>query len=356
MGGIEKRNSGEHFPQGVKPNYYNDPERREVSDRNQAVFIESLEGLTHRPIGELPDVRAALNHRGGRSSAVHEILESEKAAALFHSGVEVAPKQEFAFAPRPLFRFGREDSRRQLFFGEMSGIGVASEEKPTVEVAVSTIPHAKDFIKHQQSLHEIAMYQHVASLDVPTLDVLGLIKSDAPDIYGFVITRYEPDIRTLDTLEWGDMTAKEAANALSHAVDTLALLHANYIFHGDPAFKNIAVCDANQKPTIVDLELSGSLLDEQDDVRKLSLFMKSDFSFLASSLDGNVGHLYQNEADVTSLTDRFNFMHEHVFLPYFNRLVKFGITPQDPLGLAYDNVVSRRLDEAVGDEGYWRHA
>lgn len=356
MGGIEALRSSELSSQVRDSAYYNDPERRKLDAKNQALFNGVVERLGSRHISELPDLRQAVNHDGGRSTAVIDKLDSESEGILLYPGVNLASSDaQFSFIQRPLLRIGREDSRRQIFFGELAGITDDKENKSSTEVAVSVIPSNIDFIKHEQALHEIAMYQYAASLEIPTLDIVAVIKASSPGIYGFTLTRYEPDIRTLDTLEWGDMDIDDAVDSLSYAVDTLALLHANYIFHGDTAFRNIAVCDASQQPKIIDLELSGSLREQTSNIMKLSRYMSADFSSLAASLDMNINHLYQDESGLTSPTDRFDFMYQHIFLPYYDRLIQFGVTPSDSLGLAFDNVVSRRLDEAIGGEGRWKH-
>jgi tRNA A-37 threonylcarbamoyl transferase component Bud32 len=349
MAGKEALRPAEAFPRSASSYYLPGPERREKSDRHQVLMREAVRALCPQQVGQLPCAAGEVNHRGGRSTGVHGLIEDTDRVALLSPKITLSPDWgQLDFIPRPLMRLGREDSRRQVFFGEMQGIRYPCNPEVSVEVAVSAVPAEEDYINHERSLHEIAMYQYLAKMGIPTLDVLGFVRSHEPDVYGFVITRYEPDIRTLDTLDWTMMSERDAAGALSHAVDMLALLHTNYVFHGDAEFKNIAVRDTDQHPTVVDLELSGSLSAEADDITKLFRYMSSDFSFIAASLDRSASHLYENEG-MTSPTDRFHFMYEYLFLPYFNRLVQLGVTPGDPIGLAFDAVVTRRLDMAVQD-------
>ena len=356
---MEMYKSPETHPESNPADYYRNPERLRQDDIQQAVFCDTIEQLKVSDIGLLPDFSEETDHRGGRRSAtaVRSALDATGAQAMLTPQLyDNFAERELSFAPDPLLRIGKEDSRRQIFFGEMTANSLEHGETQHTSVAVSTIPSEKDVNKHGQSLHEISMYQCAASLDIPSLEVLGVVVTDAhPDMYGFVLTKYDPDISTIDTLDWSNMSQKEVTETLAYAVDTLALLHTNYLFHGDSAFRNIAVKDSIQKPIVVDLELSGSLRQETENIMKLSRFMSADFSSLAMSLDQNISRFYQNDSGLPSSTDRFDFMHNHIFLPYQDRLIQHGVTPLDPLGLAYDNVVSRRLDEAVGDEGRWRH-
>lgn len=346
MVGREPIRSIEAAP-GYPDGYYDNPERQETDNRNQLIFSKTIERLTSKAVDLLPDLGEEVNHRGGRSVAAKNRLEKMHAIALLSQDVEIEHEKSLAFTPQPFFRLGREDSRRQVFFGEISGLRTLSSGSSNTEVAVGVIPREDDFIKHEQAIHEVAMYQHLAAMDIPTLDVIGVVKSSSPDVYGFAITHYEPTIRTLDTLNWADMSDKYIAGTLNQAVDTLALLHVNYVFHGDSEFKNIAVCDARQKPVIVDLELSGSLRDKKTDISKLSLYMSSDFSSLATSIDRSLGRLYRDEPGSASGSDRFYFLDQYIFTPYHDSLVQLGVVPGDPLWLAFDAVVRKKLDEAV---------
>jgi|AntRauTorckE6833_2_1112554.scaffolds.fasta_scaffold01909_5 hypothetical protein len=338
-----------------------DPEAQEKDIQTQQYFSQSIEALRQSDIGLMPDIGAEINHDGHTSMGIESALQKfGKLAILSDDSLEHISRKRFpdriVFNSKPLLRLGREDSRQQVFFGELQGQWFHESEVQSVDIAVKAIPR-KEADKHKV-LHEIGMYQYAKRQGIPTLEVLGAVindnqASDTP--YGYVMTRFEPDIQTLDSLNWSNLSREEAGQALEHAVDTLVVLHSNYLFHGDFEFKNIAAVEGGQSPKVVDLEFGDSMRDEVDNIMKLSIHMSNDFSSLARSLDLSIGYLYRDDTGRESPMDRYDFMFEHVFLPYHIKMQKAGVWPTGHMGKAYDNVVCRKHDEALGEQGRWRH-
>ena len=356
MAGIENKISFEFSRSEI------DPEGRERDIKNQEDFCSEVEQLRQSSIGLLPDLAGELNHHGQTTTEVEAALEKDPRQALISQRAvdylsEKSLPDRTNFTPIRMFRLGREDSRQFVFFGELQGEWFHEATTEGLNVAVKPVPH--DPYDRHKVLHEVAMYQHLAEQGIPTLEVLSVMKnndSSRKTPYGYVITTYEPDVTTLDSLDWKKMENGQIAQSLEPAIDTLALLHSHYLFHGDSEFKNIAVVESGKSPKIVDLEFGASLRDEQENVLKLSQFMNNDFSCLARSLDLTVGHYYRNENGLEQPVKRYDFLFEHVFLPYYNKMQQLGVIPTSNLGKAYENVVIRKQEEALGNEGRWRHA
>lgn len=332
-------------------------ENKKLTDeQNQETFKQSLEQLRQSHFVELPDTSQLIHHRGGSSRHVEQTLESSGGSALFTPRFiqGVSPYRypdRVDFEVRPYDRLGRDKSRHQVFFGELKGRWFHEQEVGQVSVAVKPIPNNTEERPQvrNQVLHEIGFHQYLKRYDIPSLDVLGVVltgsyEDDEP--YGFVLTRTEPDIETLNTISWGNLDREKAGQKISHAVDTLALLHSHHVFHGDSEFRNIAVADSGRSLRIIDLEYARSLRDDPGNISKLADRMDLDFSYLAKSVDEYLGYLFHDENEQKQPIETYGFLLNQVLLPYYDRLLEIGIRPGDPLAQAFDQVVMRKLTEA----------
>ncbi len=360
MAGIEAkrvRSSGESRGSG-----YITPERRESETQNERLLDELLKLARPSDIWHMPDLSSRLDMTGGITTGIDSELDSLGKTVLFSAEMlDVLSKKRFpdriSFHEQPLMRMGREDSFREVFFGQINQQWFHEATVQQLEIAVKPVP--RDKIERQKLFHEVAMCQHAASVGLPTFEILAFIKNQnaisADEPYGFIVTKYEPDVTTIDGLSWQDMTEEEAREKLEAAVETLALLHSNYLFHDDLAFRNVATTSGGLYPKIIDLERGGCLVGEKGNIMKISRFMSKDFSALAQSIDTELRDFFTNDRGLEVPTERYDFMFRNVFEPYYERMLQLGAGNEPTLLKAYENVVCRRHDEARGVQAYWRH-
>ena len=360
MAGVETKtgpSSGESAGSG-----YITPERREAENQNERLLNDLLESARQSDIGLMPNFSDRLDTVGAITAGIDVELDQFGKSILFSANMlealdEARFPDRIKFQERPLMRMGREDSFRQVFFGHIDQQWFHEATEQQTDVAIKPVP--RDELERQKLFHEIAMYQYAAEVGLPTFEVLAFAKNtnaiSADEPYGFIMTKYEPDVSTIDGLSWQDMSEAEAKEKLEPAIETLALLHSNYLFHDDVAFRNIATTGGGLYPKIIDLERGGCLTGSKDDVMKVSRFMSKDFSSLAQSIDIELREFFTDERGLEMPAERYDFYFQNIFEPYRQRLLQLGAGNEPSLLKAYENVVCRRQDEAQGEQPYWRH-
>lgn len=340
-----------------------EPEKRRMQDIvAQQEFMGFVEGLRVQHVAPLPDLSELLDHETKRTSGLDVPLDGDNDRAFLSSSFyEYVEHDKFPnrlfFRPQPLMRLGRENSYQQVFFGNLNAQWFHGAEQANVQIAVKPIPlrgnNPEDsMLGEERLLHEVAMYQYLGKLGIPTLEVLGvcLLKGSRNGLEGFAITRFDPDIVTMDNLPWGSMEPKDVNEAIGQVTDTLALLHSNLIFHGDPEFKNIAVGEASKSITVVDVERAKSGLIIPDNVKRIGLNMSMDFTDVEKSMGEFIfSKLPEGERPKDDI-ERFNILHNFVFEPYFERLVHLDSPYLDTLAKAYELMVDYKASMARGED------
>lgn len=338
--------------------------RKHIDEHNQETFREQLDLLRQGHFAELPQLSQHLDHTGKPSRDLNLLLEARGDPALFvprlfPDDTPYRYPDRLSFELQPFDRLGREKSRHQVFFGRMEGQWFHEKQAGSLDVAVKPIPN--DVKNRYKVLHEVGMHQYLAQYGLPALDIVGVIRTGAktPEVdveitdegenlppYGYVVSRTEADMETLDNLKWSGMDSEQAGHRMGPVLDTLALLHSHYIFHGDSEFRNIAVADSGRSLRVIDLEFARSYRDATENVDALAEKMNEDFSFVAKSIDEHIGYLFHDESGVKQPLDTYSFMLSQLFLPYYGRLMRIGVRPGDPLAQAYDQMVVKKLEEA----------
>lgn len=213
-----------------------------------AQFRTDLDFATLRPTVQLPELASSIRHDGeltdpdisGYRDGMYVIDESELARAGFAH-----------FVPKAGRRIGREMSHNNVLFGDLR---YETEERSTIiELAVKPCEPGKV----SQLVGEIAMSSYMRSLGIAAFEPYGLVLHGKR---GYMLTRFDGPVTTLDTLDWRGMDPEEAWAEAHLATDTLALLHGNMLFHGDADFRNIAQNEVGE-PRAVDPEYTKSARD-----------------------------------------------------------------------------------------------
>jgi hypothetical protein len=324
---------------------------------NQQIFTGFIERIRKPEALPLPDLTPYLAHEGRETTdlAVHLDGPGDRVflSDSFYRYVEhdVFPDR-LSFDAQPVLRMGREDSRRQVFFGALRAKWFNSAESEARQIAVTPFPDDEtSSITRALTFHEVAMYQHLGKLGIPTLEVLGVsvFEKAKSNIGGFVVTRLVPDLTTLDTLEWDNMAEDETEQYLGMALDTVAMLNSELAFHGDPRFKNICFGEAKNNIIVADLEFGTSALDVPENIATLCKCMAREFTLIRESVNNYIiGSLPRDQRPRDDI-ERFEFMHNRVYEPYFERLVHIGGPYIDVLTKAYDLFIRQQEASARGD-------
>jgi tRNA A-37 threonylcarbamoyl transferase component Bud32 len=307
-----------------KPN----PEKEKDIARQQefSFFVESI----RKPnVFALPDLDFEMHTDGTVSDSIEDFFNGRGNRMYIDDRLlDVNRKTDFpdrlVFRPQPLLRIGKEDSRHQPFFGKINGKWFHDAANESHQIAVKPIVSPKKSpMTKQKLLHEVAVYQHLRRIGVPTLDVLGVAVLDQPrnEVYGYAITDYDPDIVTLDSLDWKRMSKFEHFEHIENATDYISLLHSNLIFHGDCEFKNIAIGESKKSIKVVDVEWSTILTDRDVPLLKIKQNMSVDLAMVGKSIDNFVFKYWKDELDLSDDSKRFNVLHTILYEPYYEKLV-----------------------------------
>lgn len=175
----------------------------------QAQFMHYLEALPRGSAYTKPDLAPLVQHDGslpnydpdhpvlGQGLHLHpNIIGSLPNDGEVQTGL-------ITFTPEPLVEIGRtgdrlNDTYNGTFFGTLNlGTGI---EGTNIAVAVKPIR----LYGTDHTIHEAAMLEYAAWLGLPTLEVVGVSMDHEGAIpTGYVITRREPGLQTLNKLDIG---------------------------------------------------------------------------------------------------------------------------------------------------------
>jgi hypothetical protein len=331
-------------------------------------FAFALERLRSLPLREMPDLASRVDHTGN-------IIAPDPQYAL-ESGVYLRRPSPFLreagddsagagleYIAQPLAEMGRKtqigdspstnESHHGTFFGILR---TDADDWPggqeNVAVAIKPMEH-NERSPVDATLQELAMLEHVADCDLPTLEVLGLIVDNESNIpKSYIITRRNPQIRSLDTLDWSE-EAENVDQHLQTAIATLTSLHSNLIFHKDLEFKNISSLDREGSFIVYDMEWSVSLRDlidqsEVPDIERLGRAIDFDLGTVRRSMRKI---LYPNlPADGRPNTEQETFDYEltHLYEPYYLALMNTDSKYKGDLDKAYHMALARRHESIAG--------
>lgn len=328
--------------------------RAEHDSFTQAFFQEMIAGIRKHRVREMPNLSHQLDRTGRRTVNLEQFLASPEGIYLatdtFIPKTSTGLPDRVSFRPNDILRLGRENSRQQVFFGTLDYSWFATGETGSQQLAVKPILNTSSGM--DRMLHEVAMYQRIQRLGIPTIDVNGvaLLEKPVQGLSGFVVSKFNPEITTMDTFNWREMPIEQRIERLMPAIDTITTLHGNLLFHGDAEFKNIAVKTALGSVVIVDTEWGCNLEDSADDVMKVAQNMSHDLTSLSTSIDTFVlgpksERLFGPKNDI----ERFDFLHACLFTPYYDVLLHSGSPHLGILSKAFQVVMDQKARQSRGE-------
>ncbi len=200
----------------------------------------------------------SLSHQIRTDGQERMLWITDEAPAYGHEIIESS-----IFENKPNWAKGREDSVQGVFFGEL----VLGQE---FEVPVAVKPFLTAV---STGAHETAMLLDLESKGLRVYRVLGIAWSIN---HGFaMITGFEEESKSLDNVDWdkglnepigGYLTNLEAIEQVGQS---LGLMHANGIIHGDAGVKNFAV--NGSEVVLTDLAQARSTIREDGYVDEIAL-------------------------------------------------------------------------------------
>lgn len=329
-------------------------ERKLLDIAAQQEFIGVIDKFRPNTITKLPDLSEHLDQETRRTTGLDTLLDGKGdrvflAPGFFEYLEDNRMPNRLSFKPKPLLRMGKEDSAHQVFFGNIRAWWFQEATQQNMQVAIKPIPDTD--MGREHLFQEASIYQLLAKLDIPTLEVFGVAMLEKPrhNISGFVITHFNPEIITLDSLPWGHMQEEERWEYVDLAIDTLAILHSELLFHGDPAFKNIALGEAKQSFTVVDLEWGTCGRGIADNVHRIQQMMANDLSVLTQSIEDRVIKYLPIDQKPQDDIEKFNILRDKVYEQYFERLVHIDSPYLDVLTKAYEMMIEKKAQMARGE-------
>jgi tRNA A-37 threonylcarbamoyl transferase component Bud32 len=330
-----------------------------ASDVNEVVnrFQADLGALLPDQSHQLPDMRSQIVGTAKYTECDTGYTEG----FLFDGEPErglLIPRASYAFKPRAGHRLGREQSHNVVFFGQLaaaSPYGVHEE----IQVAVKSREH-----KNRGHLAaEAALFQHLGALGMKTFEVAGLLHGVEAD---HLLTYFDGPVTTMDTVDWSELTIDEAWLEVSKAVDTMVLLQAHGLFHGDLEFRNVAFNESNEI-VIVDPELmvsatelyaqlegAGVVLEEDEQrqaLEKLAQTMGREFSCVSKSVQQMILPLYPKRERPRTAPQRLKVLKEHVYEPYKSRIRELDDPIRSILVRVFDQMMVKKKELAQHNIG-----
>lgn len=311
-----------------------------------ARFQADLGALLPYPTHDLPNLEEQI-----RGDVKYVKVDTGYDSGLLLSSTEEADEElgkviNGAFQPRPGHRLGREQSHNVVFFGQLVLARELGNE--SISVAVKSREH-----KDGRALAgELALFQRLGRVGLKTFNPVGLLHGDEAQ---HLLTEFDGPVTTMDVIEWKDLTLDEAWCEVKKAVDTMALLHSNMLFHGDLEFRNVAFNQSNET-VIVDPELmvsgeqlfeplfdAGMVLETEEQHQAETQLVRQvsrEFSAVCKSIDEMILPLYPRDQRPRTPEQRLKAYKKHLFEPYKDRL-RDENTPTRPVLLrVYDQVVA----------------
>lgn len=318
----------------------------------QQAFVDLVSSIRKNNVDLLPNLVDDLDHKGGINMGLQDKIGASGIFLGQDFGQAIGDSQlpdRLDFLPQDMLRLGKEASQHKVFFGRLNATWFNGAKSTSIQLAVKPIRNSG--ISKAHLLHEVAMYQHLSKLGLPTLNIMGLALLDEPTagVAGFVMTAAEPDLRMLDTLDWANMSQAEAWHYAGRATDQEALLAAHLIFHGDAEFKNVAIGTSRVAMHVVDLEYASSLRDTPEDTRKITQRLSQDFSSIGQSVGSFIFTNMPTTEKPTNDIARFELMHNYLYVPFLEKLVHQDTPHLDVLAAAYDGMVKQKLAFARGE-------
>jgi hypothetical protein len=316
----------------------------------QRAFLDRLQTLHDSSVAPMPDFAAALTHDGrlGSGINVHDLngayLTRQELAPYAAAG-EVTPNT-FSFDLQPLVGMGREESWRQVFFGRMDLTSRSGNVETDVQTAVKAFPLSES----AYALREAGMMQYLAEQGISTVELVSFIVDREAGMF-YLVTRFDGAITPLNKQKfWLNIQSEGLDAQLQPAVQMLADLQGELVFHGDAEFKNAGIGEQAGSYVAIDLERAVSmrdLVDGDEPPQRVIEAMAADFASIRKSFQTTVyPNLPPDQAPQTP-EQQLDYELKHFFEPYI-RAVRAGDSPHKTMLVrAYEGWVERRRKELV---------
>lgn len=326
-----------------------------ISSETIQVFHDDLVKFRGEPILSLPDVTAFINHDGHECEPDLDF----KAGLYLADQLRGSSKDNnsisdnIAFSVQPSHRLGREVSHNKVFF-----VNLTSEDNSDSQLLIDEHIAVKPIPKLAPLLGELAMFQYMQTVNIPTFQPVGALLSDKGPHH--LLTRFEQPIDTMDTLDWKEMDYDEKLFQLRYAIDTAVLLHTKLLFHGDLEFKNVGFNEVGEI-FVVDPEVMRSGADiarayyasdnevaRHREVSKLSKRMSSDFTDICHSIDNFIFSDSPEQLKLRQDQAKFKVYKHHLFAPYREKIAATDSEHRNLLLEAYDLMLHAKKELAQG--------
>lgn len=308
-------------------------------------FRDGLSNVHGQETYSLPDMTRHINHSG---KFTRPDIDYDPGLFLANDYIDRSAgstdgdtTNHLTFSVQPSNRLGREDSHHKVFFGKLISECLDSDSpRINEQIAVKPLDNVGTL------LGELAMFQYMNKLNLPTFQPVGILVSGKRPHH--MITKFEHPVDTMDTVNWQDLDLDERYAQLDYALETAVMLHTKMLFHGDLEFKNVGFNDTGEL-VIVDPEWSVSGLDlanvynTSDDCElrgrallRLSQLMSKEFSDISRSVDKFIFSGKSNNHKPKSDAAFYKIQKHHLYNPYKEKIAASGSQFTDTLLAAYD--------------------
>lgn len=319
-------------------------------------FQTELLGIRACSVADLPDLSGHINHFGQLTQPPVDLspgLFLDGRVAGVYDSITTAPPDSVGFMVRPGDRLGREDSHNNLFVGKLIMEQFGKDALPVEShVAVKPLP------KSAPILGELAMFQYLQQLGIPTFQPSGLLIAKDTS-HNHLLTKFNSRVETLDTVDWAELDEDERWGQLGAAVETAALVNSEVLFHGDLEIRNVAADEARET-FIVDpefmvsgRELAEIAMNSSDEVAaswtllRLKELMNNELKNICKSIDELIFRFMPEERKPQTDAAKQKRYDRRLYKPYREAL-KFRNSPYLP-------VLMQTLDLVVHEETLRAH-
>ncbi|MDL2341550.1 MAG: hypothetical protein QFB87_00520 [Patescibacteria group bacterium] len=322
---------------------------RDLGLRSQTIdtFQSEISTVQAHRIFSLPDVTEHINHTGKYTRP-----DIKLASGLFLNRTDTeealtdygAKPDAYSFITQHGHRLGREKSHNEVFFGKL--LSHWHDDEPGCSESQVAVKPTKN---RAALLGELAMFQYMRKLDIPTFEPTAFLVA-ANGGTDHLLTRFEKPVATMDTVEWQELGTPEKWDQLEFAVNTMALLHSELLFHGDLEFKNVGFGEKGDL-IVIDPELTISSLamaevaetsSDPSEVAAAQLRIKqsmsTDFTSVCLSIDEFIISSLPARDRPDTNAAKFRSYARHLFRPYKEGLIERRSPHLEQLLIAYEKV------------------
>lgn len=319
---------------------YGQYNRADAGERQNAFYYD-LAAFDPSLLKPLPDMSHEIDHYGGEDDLPSLSPGFYMEPTIFSRVVEMLDDSNARFVIKDDLKIGRDDSRHQVFFGDI--ILDAAHSSRSLEVAVKSTAATEK---------ELAMYQFVRQLGMKTFHPVGFMVM--PNGRKHLLTSVMRGVKSIDSYDWALFDTDEKWDTTGAAVDTMVGFHTELLMSKDLAFRNVVTGDYREV-IYADLELSVSMRGVGDEIidlmhstvpevvkdrdiciNAIAKIMGQDFTDVINSIRTHVfKNLPASEKPQTTMAE-FKQLKRHIYGPYEQLLLSLdkSTTPYVPIVLA----------------------